>query len=185
MRRLEAWTLQYVLVQPLLACVHLATHQSHQEAHGSSHRAHSASHRACTHPYDGSNSNSDGSTCLGSLSDGVWQWLVSSDGQGWVTRVSIVASLVSTTFSLSALVGFYHTFEQVNKRQGSHLLMVYLVLNYTFPFHCFCCPSSWIFQELAKHAPLGKLLCIKAVVGLCFWQAIVLPYVPQGKRWQK
>ena len=113
MRRLEAWTLQYVLVQPLLACLHLATHQPYHHGDDGSQ---SASYTHAHNTYgssSSSSSSSDGSTWLGSWSDGLWQWLLSSDGEVWVTRVSVVASLVSTTFSLSALVGFYHTFEQV------------------------------------------------------------------------
>jgi len=86
--RLETWTLQYVLLQPVLVAVHLfAPH----------------------HPI--------------------------------ISYTSLTLYLVSTTMSLSALIGFYHTFE----------------------------------KEIAGHSPLAKLMCIKLVVAMCFWQGIAVP----------
>jgi len=55
------------------------------------------------------------------------------------------AYILSTTLSLSALIGFYHTFE----------------------------------KEIETHAPLRKLLCVKGVVAICFWQNLGVPYLAQ------
>jgi len=56
-------------------------------------------------------------------------------------QCSLVVYLVSTTLSLSALIGFFHTFE----------------------------------AELATAQIKRKLLLIKGVVGLCFWQKFAAP----------
>ena len=69
-------------------------------------------------------------------------------------RVVFAVFLASTTISMSALIGFFHTFE----------------------------------EEIARHQPLKKLLCIKAIVGVCSYQYIglsrLLPtvsaYLPEG-----
>jgi hypothetical protein len=117
-RRLEAWTLQYVLVQPLLACLHLATHHYHASpSSSSSYEASGHYSDSHTHAHSSSSSDSSSSTWVGSLSAGMVQWVLSTDGEVWVSRFSAVASLVSTTLSLSALAGFYHTFQQVNQRR--------------------------------------------------------------------
>ena len=57
----------------------------------------------------------------------------------WAERLHTAVYLGSTTLSLSALVGFFHTFE----------------------------------ADLAKYAPLAKLLCVKGTVALCFYQSLV------------
>ena len=104
-RRLEAWTLQYVLVQPLLACLHLATlHHAAALPPQSTPAAHAL---PALGNGDSSFDGADGSWASGG-----------AGGEAWLARCGLVASLGSTTLSLSALVGFYHTFEQANTTLG-------------------------------------------------------------------
>jgi hypothetical protein len=83
LQTLEFWTVQYVLVQPVIALAHIFLgHYLHEHI-----------------------------------------------ALGWIL---LAAYAVSTTLSLSALIGFFHTFE----------------------------------TEIAAHAPLRKLLCVKGVVAV-------------------
>lgn len=91
---LQVWTVQYVILQPVLCLVHMTFPDF---IHG--------------HP-------------------SVW-WLMT------------FVYCVSATFSLSALIGFFHTFE----------------------------------REIKAHAPIRKLLCVKGVVAVCFYQNIGTPYL--------
>lgn len=103
---LEQWTLQYVVLQPLLAALHLAIHHLKlPELIG----------------------DNDGVVGVA------------------VERAAMFVYLVSTTLSLSALIGFYHTFE----------------------------------AELESAMIKRKLLLVKGVVGLCFWQSLASASISQ------
>ena len=100
-RTLEAWTLQYVVLMPLLVTLHIFG----------------------PHVHGGHGSSSSTATLVHWGSQAVF--------------------MTSTTLSLSALIGFYHTFA----------------------------------KEIATYSPFAKLICIKLVVALCFWQSLVVPVV--------
>jgi hypothetical protein len=131
-KTLEAWTLQYTLVQPVLAAVHIGLH-------GFLH------HRPALGTFVGYTSNAVCEFILFSYFYFIRSFVYATLPSFLTTLPSAIqpTDVVSTTLSLSALIGFYHTFE----------------------------------KEIEEHAPLAKLLCVKGVVGLCFYQSIGVPFL--------
>ena len=94
---LEQWTLQYVVLQPLLAALHLAIHHLKlPELIG-----------------DNDGRAFRGVARRGTLLVVAGDPVLSCAGVVGVAveRAAMFVYLVSTTLSLSALIGFYHTFE--------------------------------------------------------------------------
>ena len=108
-RTLEAWTLQYVVLMPVLVALHMFGPSDHH------------------HGGEGDDHGEGGGSAM-------------SFYLHWGSQIVF---MTSTTFSLSALIGFYHTFS----------------------------------AEIAQHSPFAKLICIKLVVALCFWQSLIVPLV--------